>query len=75
MKLAAVDAIASSRASRPSRWRAPTAASRGLRPGSLIPSPFDPRLILRIAPAVAKAAMASGVATRPIADFDAYRAR
>ena len=43
--------------------------------GSLIPNPFDPRLILRIAPAVAKAAMDSGVATRPIADFDAYAER
>src|SRR5690606_1249612 len=41
-------------------------------PESLIPNPFDPRLILRIAPAVAKAAMESGVARRPIADFDAY---
>ncbi|WP_293858490.1 NADP-dependent malic enzyme [uncultured Alsobacter sp.] len=39
---------------------------------SLIPSPFDPRLILRIAPAVAKAAMDSGVAKRPITDFQAY---
>jgi malate dehydrogenase (oxaloacetate-decarboxylating)(NADP+) len=39
---------------------------------SLIPSPFDPRLILRIAPAVAHAAMETGVARRPIADFDAY---
>ncbi len=39
----------------------------------LIPKPFDPRLITRIAPAVAEAAMASGVATRPIADMDAYR--
>ena len=36
------------------------------------PSPFDQRLILRIAPAVARAAMETGVATRPIADFDAY---
>ncbi|HEX5863156.1 MAG TPA: NADP-dependent malic enzyme [Casimicrobiaceae bacterium] len=41
----------------------------------LIPKPFDPRLIVNIAPAVAKAAMDSGVATRPIADFDAYRQR
>lgn len=41
-------------------------------PEYLIPKPFDPRLIARIAPAVAKAAMDSGVATRPIADFDAY---
>jgi malate dehydrogenase (oxaloacetate-decarboxylating)(NADP+) len=39
---------------------------------SLIPSPFDPRLILRIAPAVAKAAMDTGVATRPLADLEAY---
>jgi malate dehydrogenase (oxaloacetate-decarboxylating)(NADP+) len=38
----------------------------------IIPKPFDPRLILQIAPAVAKAAMDTGVATRPIADFDAY---
>ena len=42
-------------------------------PEYLIPKPFDPRLIVRIAPAVAKAAMDSGVATRPIADFAAYR--
>jgi malate dehydrogenase (oxaloacetate-decarboxylating)(NADP+) len=42
-------------------------------PEYLIPKPFDPRLILRIAPAVAKAAMEAGVATRPIADLDAYR--
>jgi malate dehydrogenase (oxaloacetate-decarboxylating)(NADP+) len=39
----------------------------------IIPKPFDPRLILRIAPAVAEAAMRSGVARRPIADFAAYR--
>ena len=44
-------------------------------PEYLIPKPFDPRLIVMIAPAVAKAAMDSGVATRPIADFDAYRAK
>jgi malate dehydrogenase (oxaloacetate-decarboxylating)(NADP+) len=42
-------------------------------PEYLIPKPFDPRLILKLAPAVAQAAMDSGVATRPIADFDAYR--
>ncbi|PQA48262.1 NADP-dependent malic enzyme [Amnimonas aquatica] len=41
----------------------------------LIPGPLDPRLIMAIAPAVAKAAMDSGVATRPITDFDAYRQR
>lgn len=41
-------------------------------PEYVIPKPFDPRLIVKIAPAVAKAAMDSGVATRPIQDFDAY---
>jgi len=44
-------------------------------PEYLIPKPFDPRLIVSIAPAVAKAAMASGVATRPIEDFQAYEER
>jgi malate dehydrogenase (oxaloacetate-decarboxylating)(NADP+) len=44
-------------------------------PENLIPKPFDPRLILQVAPAVARAAMDSGVATRPIADFNAYRQR
>src|SRR5688572_18088758 len=44
-------------------------------PDYLIPRPFDPRLIGKIAPAVAKAAMDSGVATRPIADLEAYRHR
>jgi malate dehydrogenase (oxaloacetate-decarboxylating)(NADP+) len=42
-------------------------------PEYLIPKPFDPRLIVRIAPAVAQAAMESGVATRPLADLKAYR--
>src|SRR5690606_17179887 len=42
-------------------------------PDYLIPRPFDPRLIATIAPAVAQAAMASGVATRPIEDLKAYR--
>lgn len=41
-------------------------------PEYIIPKPFDPRLITRIAPAVAKAAMEDGVATRPIADLEAY---
>jgi malate dehydrogenase (oxaloacetate-decarboxylating)(NADP+) len=41
-------------------------------PAYLIPKPFDPRLIVKVAPAVAKAAMASGVAERPIEDMDAY---
>ena len=48
-------------------------ASLSFGPEYLIPRPFDPRLIVKIAPAVAKAAMESGVATRPIADLDAYR--
>ena len=44
-------------------------------PEYLIPKPFDPRLIVKIAPAVARAAIASGVATRPISDWNAYKAR
>ena len=44
-------------------------------PEYLIPRPFDPRLIAKVSPAVARAAMDSGVATSPIADFDAYRAQ
>ncbi|MDX1711804.1 MAG: NADP-dependent malic enzyme [Rhodovibrionaceae bacterium] len=47
----------------------------GFGPDYLIPRPFDPRLMLEIAPAVAKAAMDSGVAARPIENFDAYRQR
>src|SRR3546814_17184382 len=46
---------------------------RSFGPEYLIPSPFDLRLVLEIAPAVARAAMDSGVATRPIEDFEAYR--
>jgi malate dehydrogenase (oxaloacetate-decarboxylating)(NADP+) len=77
MKRAAVDAIAALAREAPSEVaaRAYGGEARTFGPGSLIPNPFDPRLILRIAPAVAKAAMASGVATRPIADFDAYAER
>ncbi|MFU8877774.1 MAG: NADP-dependent malic enzyme, partial [Wenzhouxiangellaceae bacterium] len=44
-------------------------------PEYLIPQPFDPRLLMQLAPAVAQAAMDSGVATRPIEDMDAYRER
>ncbi|MEZ0219029.1 NADP-dependent malic enzyme [Tardiphaga sp. 1201_B9_N1_1] len=76
MKIAAVDAIAQLAQDPPSD--AVTAGfdneTQGFGPGSLIPSPFDPRLILRIAPAVAKAAMESGVASRPIANFEEYTA-
>ncbi|MFD1332547.1 NADP-dependent malic enzyme [Methylopila musalis] len=74
MKAAAVRAIAAL-AREPSSdvvARAYGGETRLFGPESLIPSPFDPRLILRIAPAVARAAMESGVARRPIADFRAY---
>src|ERR1019366_9482272 len=50
-------------------------ASLSFGPEYLIPKPFDPRLIVKIAPAVAQAAMESGVAARPIADLEAYRQR
>jgi malate dehydrogenase (oxaloacetate-decarboxylating)(NADP+) len=50
-----------------------SAGSQSFGPEYLIPKPLDPRLILEIAPAVAKAAMESGIATRPITDFAAYR--
>ena len=77
MKLAAVEAIAALAREAPSEVaaRAHGGEARTFGPGSLIPNPFDPRLILRIAPAVAQAAMESGVATRPIADFDQYLQR
>ncbi len=74
MKLAAVEAIAEL-AHEPSSDIAAKATGREAQlfgADNLIPNPFDPRLILRIAPAVARAAMESGVATRPIGDFDAY---
>ena len=74
MKLAAVRAIAqlSHEASSDVVARAYGGEARTFGATSLIPSPFDPRLILRIAPAVARAAMESGVAKKPIADFAAY---
>jgi malate dehydrogenase (oxaloacetate-decarboxylating)(NADP+) len=77
MKHAAVDAIAQLAREAPSEAAArgfDTGEAQGFGPGCLIPSPFDPRLIQRIAPAVAKAAMESGVATRPIKNFDEYTA-
>jgi malate dehydrogenase (oxaloacetate-decarboxylating)(NADP+) len=77
MKLAAVDAIAQLARDPPSDVVArgfDATEVQGFGPGSLIPSPFDPRLIQRIAPAVARAAMKSGVATRPIKNFDEYTA-
>ncbi|MGA8602674.1 MAG: NADP-dependent malic enzyme, partial [Beijerinckiaceae bacterium] len=77
MKLAAVRAIAQLAHEAPSDVvaRAYGGVSRLYGKDNLIPSPFDPRLILRIAPAVAKAAMESGVAKLPISDFDAYDER
>jgi malate dehydrogenase (oxaloacetate-decarboxylating)(NADP+) len=79
MKIACVEALANLALAPPSDV---VAAAYGhgdtpltFGPEYLIPKPFDPRLILEIAPAVAKAAMESGVATRPIADFAAYRQR
>jgi malate dehydrogenase (oxaloacetate-decarboxylating)(NADP+) len=76
MKLAAVRAIASLAREAPSDVVAKAYGGEvgTFGAGNLIPSPFDPRLILRIAPAVARAAMETGVATRPIADFEAYEA-
>jgi malate dehydrogenase (oxaloacetate-decarboxylating)(NADP+) len=77
MKHAAVDAIAQLAREAPSEAAArgfDAGETQGFGPGCLIPSPFDPRLIQRIAPAVAKAAMESGVATRPIKNFDDYTA-
>ncbi|MBP1093250.1 NADP-dependent malic enzyme [Bradyrhizobium diazoefficiens] len=78
MKHAAVEAIAQLAREAPSDAVAQgvdTGEMGGFGPGSLIPSPFDPRLILRVAPAVAKAAIESGVATRPITNFDEYAAQ
>ena len=77
MKVACVEAIAG-------LARAPAAAETArayagerlvFGPDYLIPKPFDPRLLASIAPAVAQAAMDSGVAERPIENMDAYRAR
>jgi malate dehydrogenase (oxaloacetate-decarboxylating)(NADP+) len=78
MEIAAVHAIAE--LARQEQSDIVAAAYGGLEdlsfgPEYLIPKPFDPRLIVKIAPAVAKAAMLSGVATRPIADLDAYSQR
>ena len=74
MKLAAVEAIAALARESPSDVvaKAYGGETQLFGPKSLIPSPFDPRLILRIAPAVANAAMETGVASRPIADLKAY---
>jgi malate dehydrogenase (oxaloacetate-decarboxylating)(NADP+) len=75
MEIAAVHAVAGLAREELSDVVATAYSSAGLNfgPDYLIPRPFDPRLIVRIAPAVAKAAMESGVATRPIKDWEAYR--
>ncbi|HEY3919523.1 MAG TPA: NADP-dependent malic enzyme [Stellaceae bacterium] len=77
MKLACVEALADLALAPPSDVVAAAYGDTMLTfgPDYLIPKPFDPRLILELAPAVAKAAMESGVATRPIEDFAAYRQR
>ncbi|WLS08171.1 NADP-dependent malic enzyme [Shinella sumterensis] len=74
MKMAAVRAIAALAREEVSdvAARAYSGETPVFGPNYLIPSPFDQRLILRIAPAVARAAAETGVAMRPIADFDAY---
>jgi malate dehydrogenase (oxaloacetate-decarboxylating)(NADP+) len=75
MKLACVKEIADLAKAEISEEVASAYAGQELAFGNdyIIPKPFDSRLILRIAPAVAAAAAASGVATRPIADMEAYR--
>jgi malate dehydrogenase (oxaloacetate-decarboxylating)(NADP+) len=74
MKVAAVEAIAALARAEGSDVVAQAygGAMSGFGPEHIIPKPFDPRLILSIAPAVARAAMESGVARRPITDFHAY---
>ncbi|MBP9147464.1 MAG: NADP-dependent malic enzyme [Rhodoferax sp.] len=75
MEIAAVHAIAELAQAEQSEVVAKAYAGEQLAfgPEYLIPKPFDPRLMMKIAPAVARAAAESGVATRPINDFDAYR--
>ena len=77
MEIAAVYAIAGLAQAEQSEVVARAYAGEKLAfgPEYLIPKPFDPRLMMKIAPAVAEAAAASGVATRPIVDLDAYRER
>jgi malate dehydrogenase (oxaloacetate-decarboxylating)(NADP+) len=77
MEIAAVHAIAELAQAEQSEVVAAAYAGEQLAfgPEYLIPKPFDPRLMMKIAPAVAKAAFDSGVAMRPIADLDAYRER
>src|SRR6185369_5671365 len=74
MELAAVKAIAALAQAEQSDIVAMAYGEKNISfgPEYLIPRPFDPRLIVKIAPAVAKAAMESGVAAAPITDFPAY---
>ena len=75
MEIAAVHAIADLAQAEQSEVVAAAYAGEALAfgPEYLIPKPFDPRLMMKIAPAVVQAAVASGVAQRPITDMDAYR--
>ncbi|HKO87983.1 MAG TPA: NADP-dependent malic enzyme [Burkholderiales bacterium] len=75
MKIACVKAIADLAMAEQSEIVVAAYGEQDLKfgPDYLIPKPFDPRLIVQVAPAVAQAAMESGVATRPIGDLDAYR--
>jgi malate dehydrogenase (oxaloacetate-decarboxylating)(NADP+) len=77
MQLACIDGIAALARATTSAEAAAAYKGEQLTFGAdyLIPKPFDPRLMAVVAGAVAEAAMASGVATRPIADLDAYRAK
>ncbi len=77
MKVACATALANLAKAEPSDIVAMAYGGEALKfgPEYLIPKPFDPRLMVEVAPAVAKAAMDSGVATRPIEDFKAYRQR
>ncbi len=77
MKLACVEALAELARAEPSDVVARSYGGNMGRfgPDYLLPRPFDPRLLCTLAPAVARAAMASGVATRPLEDLDAYQAR
>ena len=77
MEIAAVHAIAELAQAEQSEVvaRAYVGEQLAFGPEYLIPKPFDPRLMMKIAPAVAQAAADSGVAKRPIADMDAYRAK
>lgn len=77
MKMACVHAIAELAQIETNEEVASAYAGENLNfgPEYIIPKPFDPRLIITIAPAVAQAAMDCGVATRPIQDMEAYKAR